>query len=66
MGVVVGIALSVWLSRFVGTLLYGLEARDTTTLVTAVAVMLVVGTTAAFIPAWRATRIQPVEVLREG
>jgi putative ABC transport system permease protein len=66
MGVVLGIALSVWLSKFVGTLLYGLEARDTATLVTAVGVMLAVGTVAAFIPAWRATRIQPVEVLREG
>jgi ABC-type lipoprotein release transport system permease subunit len=28
--------------------------------------MLVVGTTAAFVPAWRAARIEPIEVLRES
>jgi ABC-type antimicrobial peptide transport system permease subunit len=29
-------------------------------------VMLVIGTAAAFVPAWRAARIEPIEVLREG
>jgi predicted permease len=66
LGVAIGAALSLWLAKFVGTLLYGLEPRDTTTLVTAIVVMLVIGTVAAFIPAWRAARIEPVEVLREG
>jgi ABC-type antimicrobial peptide transport system permease subunit len=65
-GVAIGAGLSLWLAKFVGTLLYGLEARDTATLVTATVVMLVIGTAAAFIPAWRATRIEPVEVLRQG
>jgi hypothetical protein len=65
-GVAIGAALSLWLAKFVGTLLYGLEARDTATLVTAILVMVAIGTTAAFIPAWRAARIDPVEVLREG
>ena len=32
----------------------------------AVAMMAAVGTLAAFLPAWRAARIDPVEVLREG
>lgn len=58
--------LSLWLAKFVGTLLYGLEPRDTATLVTATVVMLIVGTAAALVPAWRASRIQPIEVLREG
>jgi predicted permease len=66
MGVAIGVGLSVWLSKFVGSLLYGLEPRDTPTLVSAIVVMLVIGTAAAFIPAWRAARIAPVEVLREG
>jgi predicted permease len=65
-GVVIGVGLSAWLATFVGPLLYGLEPRDTTTLVAAVVVMLVVGTTAAFVPAWRAARIEPIEVLRES
>jgi ABC-type antimicrobial peptide transport system permease subunit len=66
MGVAIGVGLSVWLSKFVGSLLYGLEPRDTPTLVSAIVVMLVIGTAAAFVPAWRAARIAPVEVLREG
>ena len=65
-GVAIGVGLSLWLARFVGTLLYGLEPRDTATLVTAIVMMLVIGTAAAFVPAWRAARIEPVEVLREG
>jgi putative ABC transport system permease protein len=50
----------------VSSLLFGLEARDVATLATAVAMMAAVGTLAAFLPAWRAARIDPVEVLREG
>ena len=65
-GVVIGAGLSLWLSTFVSTLLFGLEPRDLATLAAAVVLMAVVGTLAAFLPAWRAARIDPVEVLREG
>jgi predicted permease len=65
-GVAIGVGLSLWLSTFVGSLLYGLEPRDTATLAVAVTVMLLIGTAAAFVPAWRAARIEPIEVLREG
>ena len=65
-GVAVGIGLSLWLATFVGPLLYGLESRDPATLVAAVLVMLIIGTAAAFVPAWRAARIEPIEVLRES
>ncbi len=65
-GVVIGAGLSLWLAKFVSTLLFGLEARDLATLAAAVVLMAVVGTLAAFLPAWRAARIDPVEVLREG
>jgi putative ABC transport system permease protein len=65
-GVLIGTGLSLWLAKFVSTLLFGLDARDVATLVAAVAMMAVVGTLAAFLPAWRAARIDPVEVLREG
>ena len=61
-GVAIGTGLSLWLARFVSALLFGLEARDVTTLVAAVAMMTAVGTLAAFLPAWRAARIDPVEV----
>jgi len=65
-GVVIGTGLSLWLAKFVSALLFGLEPRDIATLAAAVAMMSVVGTLAAFLPAWRAARIDPVEVLREG
>ena len=66
MGVILGTGLSLWLATFVRTLLFGLEPRDVTTLAIAIAVMAVVGTAAAFLPAWKAAGIQPVDVLREG
>jgi predicted permease len=65
-GVVLGGVVSWWASRFVGTLLYGLPARDPVTLVSAAAVLAVVGAIAGWLPARRAARIDPAEVLREG
>jgi putative ABC transport system permease protein len=65
-GVAIGTGLSLWLAKFVSALLFGLEARDLATLSAAVLLMAAVGTLAAFLPAWRAARIDPVEVLREG
>src|SRR2546427_2001580 len=52
-GVVIGAGASVWLSRFVATLIYGLEPRDPTTLVGAAAVLAAVRAIARWIPAWR-------------
>jgi predicted permease len=65
-GSAIGAGLSLWLAKYVATLLYGLEPRDAGTLAAAVVLMAVVGTVAALLPAWRASRIDPVEVLREG
>jgi putative ABC transport system permease protein len=65
-GAVVGIAASLWLSRFVATLLYGFEPRDPMTLLGAVAVVVAVGLAAGALPATRAARIDPAAVLRES
>jgi putative ABC transport system permease protein len=65
-GVLAGAGVSIWASTFVGTLLYGLEPRDPATLVMAAAVLAAVGAMAGWIPAHRASRIDPAEVLREG
>jgi predicted permease len=64
-GVVAGVAVSVWLSRFVAAMLYGLEPRDPMTLVTAAVTLGAVGTLAGWLPASRAARIDPADVLRE-
>lgn len=65
-GVIAGAAISVWASRFVGTLLYGLEPRDPATFVSAAAVLMLVGALAGWLPARRAASIDPAQVLREG
>jgi ABC-type lipoprotein release transport system permease subunit len=59
-------AVSYWVSRFAASLLYEVEPQDVTTIAAAVAVLATVGTLAAWLPARRAARIDPAEVLREG
>jgi putative ABC transport system permease protein len=66
LGVLVGAGLSVWASTFVASLLYGLEPRDPTTLIVAIATLAAVAALAAWLPAWRASRLDPSEALREG
>ena len=65
-GVIVGTGISIWASRFVDTLLYGLEPRDPLTFVGAVAVLGTIGALAGWLPARRAARIDPAEALRQG
>jgi putative ABC transport system permease protein len=65
-GVAVGAGVSVWASRFVATLLFGLEPSDPATLVSAAVALAVIGAIAGWLPAYRASRIDPAEVLRES
>ncbi len=65
-GVVVGGAVSWALARFVATLLYGLEPHDPMTLAGAAVLLGAIGALAGWLPARRASRIDPAEVLREG
>jgi predicted permease len=64
-GIVIGAGVSLLTARFIGTLLYGLEPRDVPTLVGAALILAWVGGVAALVPAWGASRIDPVVVLRE-
>jgi hypothetical protein len=65
-GIAAGATISLWASRFVVTLLYGLEPRDPSTFFAAAVVLAVVGVLAGGLLAWHATRIDPTTVLREG
>ncbi|HEV2983146.1 MAG TPA: ADOP family duplicated permease [Vicinamibacterales bacterium] len=65
-GVIIGAGVGVWASTLVGSLLYGLEPHDSRTLVGAVAVLAAVGAAAGWLPAWRASRTDPAEELRES
>jgi ABC-type antimicrobial peptide transport system permease subunit len=62
-GVVVGLGVAIGTSRFVRTLLYGLAPTDVMTIVLAVAVMVLVSAIAGFIPARRASRVDPMVAL---
>ena len=66
LGLAIGAAVSLWASRFVAALLYGLEPADVPTLVAAAAALASIALLAAGLPARRAARIDPAEVLREG
>jgi ABC-type antimicrobial peptide transport system permease subunit len=63
-GLALGLACSFWAARFVSPLLFQLEARDPTTFAGAAGVLVTVGILAAWIPARRAARVDPVAALR--
>ena len=65
LGVGVGAAVSLWASTFVSAMLYGAQPRDPVTLVGAAVVLASCGALAGWIPARRASRIDPARVLRE-
>ena len=63
-GVVLGLPVAVAASGLTRSLLFGLTATDRPTLIVATAAMIVIGASAGFVPAWRATRVEPAVVLR--
>jgi predicted permease len=65
-GVLIGAGLSTWASTFVSSLLYGIQPRDPATLATGAVVLGAVGAAAGWLPAYRASRIDPAEVLRDS
>jgi putative ABC transport system permease protein len=66
LGIVGGTGTSLWASRFVGSLIHGLPPHEPTTVVGAAILLFAMGTGAAWLPAWRAARMDPVAVLREN
>ena len=63
-GAAVGSLLALAAGRFIASLLYGVDPRDLTALATVAALLVFVATTAAIIPAWRASRTDPLEAIR--
>jgi predicted permease len=62
-GVVVGLAIALSAGHLITTLLYGLAATDALSIVVAVLVMVTVSAVAGYIPALRASRVDPMEAL---
>jgi predicted permease len=64
LGVAVGVLAIIGTSRFVGSLLYGVRPQDPTTVTTAVIALAAVALIAAWLPARRAARVDPMIALR--
>ena len=63
-GIAIGLVGSVWASRFVAALLYGVQPRDLSTLLGAIALLAAVGLLGAYLPARRAALVDPMVALR--
>jgi putative ABC transport system permease protein len=64
LGVALGVAASVALTRFLENMLWGVTRFDPTTFVAIAAILLVTGIVACLVPGTRATRIDPLAALR--
>jgi putative ABC transport system permease protein len=64
-GIVIGLAAAYGLTRFLAGLLFNVKATDPLTFAAVAAILSAVALAAAFIPAQRATRIDPVVALRQ-
>jgi len=63
-GIAIGLGAALWLTRFLATLLYGLKPGDPATLIGAAFLLLGTAIAAGWVPAWRASKVQPMEALR--
>jgi putative ABC transport system permease protein len=63
-GVAVGVGGAIWLTRMMTTLLFGVAPGDPLTLAAAAALLLGTAALACYLPARRATRVDPLVVLR--
>jgi predicted permease len=64
-GVGIGLAAALALGRVVSSLIFGVRATDPLTFALVAALLVAVGLLATVIPAYRATRVEPVRTLRE-
>jgi macrolide transport system ATP-binding/permease protein len=64
-GIVMGLAVALGTTRLMGNLLYQVSPRDPRAFASALAVMTIASLAACFLPAWRATRTDPVRALRD-
>jgi macrolide transport system ATP-binding/permease protein len=64
-GLALGVALALGLTRLLGNYLYKVSPRDPLAFGSALVVMLIATVAACVLPAWRATRTDPIHALRE-
>jgi predicted permease len=64
-GLVAGLAGAVGLNRLIASLLFGVQPTDVMTMVGVMATITIVAAVACWVPAWRASRLDPNVVLHE-
>jgi putative ABC transport system permease protein len=64
LGVGLGLLAAAWLVRVMATLLFGISARDPGTFAAVTAIVVFVALVAMLVPAYRATRVDPIATLR--
>jgi len=65
-GIAIGIALSLVLTRAMAALVFGVSTTDPITLGAVTLLLLIVAVVAAYVPGRRATRLDPLDVLRSS
>jgi putative ABC transport system permease protein len=65
LGVAIGLAGALALGRVMASLIYGVSARDLMTLTCVATLMTAIGLVASAVPAYRATRVDPMKTLRD-
>jgi ABC-type antimicrobial peptide transport system permease subunit len=65
LGLIIGAGAGIILGQIIGTILYGVSASDPAALLTGTLVLAVAALLACLLPAFRATRIDPITALRE-
>ena len=63
-GLTIGMAMAYGLSNVVAFLMFQVDPRDPSVFGAVAAMIILVGTLASFIPAWRATTVAPMDALR--
>lgn len=64
LGLLIGLGTAAGLVRYLESMLFGVSATDPWSFAAAASLLAIVATAAAFLPAWRAAAVDPVEVLR--
>ena len=63
-GVLIGVGCAFLMTRMLGSLLYGVGSNDPLTFASVTLILLAIALLAAFVPASRAVRVQPMVALR--
>jgi ABC-type antimicrobial peptide transport system permease subunit len=65
LGLTVGLAGALAVNRLIASLLFGVQPTDTITIAIVIATITAVAVAASWLPAWRASRVDPNIVLRD-